>query len=215
MLFDAGGTLVHIDPVRVGEVLGMEPDPDRLVEAHYRAMAELSTRPELADGPVSEWWPWWVGRYLEAAGLEPSPRAIRAFIAAEVPWRRPVPGARRAVERLRRAGVRVAVISNSAGGVRDMLVEAGLGRLFEFVIDSSEVGTAKPDPAIFRLALDRMGLGPERVWYVGDSPHHDLAGARAAGLAAAVLVDPLDLGPTEVTRISSVAELPSLLGGPS
>lgn len=211
MLFDAGGTLVHIDPARVGEVLGTDPDPDRLVEAHYRAIAELSARPDLADGPVSEWWPWWVGRYLDTGGLEASPEAIRAIIAAEVPWRRSVPGARRAVERIRRTGVRVAVISNSAGGVRDMLAQAGLGDLFEFVIDSSEVGVAKPDPAIFHLALERMDLDPEQAWYVGDSPHHDLGGARSAGLARAILVDPLGLGPVEASRISSVAELPDLL----
>ena len=102
--------------------------------------------------------------------------------------------------------MRVAVVSNSDGSVRGSLGEAGLLDLFEFVVDSHEVGVAKPDPAIFHAALERMGLEPSNAWYVGDSVFHDVNGARAAGLSRALLVDPYGLGPAGVSTIGSVAE---------
>jgi putative hydrolase of the HAD superfamily len=46
----------------------------------------------------------------------------------------------------------------------------------------------KPDPRIFRRALERLGAEPSEALHVGDSPEHDLAGARAVGIAA-LLVD--------------------------
>jgi putative hydrolase of the HAD superfamily len=79
--------------------------------------------------------------------------------------------------------------------------------LFEFVIDSHEVGVSKPDPGIFLAALERMGLEPGDAWYIGDSVFHDVNGARAAGLARAILVDPYELGPRDVIRVGSVTEL--------
>ena len=49
---------------------------------------------------------------------------------------------------------------------------------------SAELGAAKPDPAIFRAALERLGAAAEDAVHVGDSVEHDVAGARAAGLEA-------------------------------
>ena len=49
---------------------------------------------------------------------------------------------------------------------------------------SGEVGAAKPDPAIFRHALARLGVAPERVTMVGDSWENDVLGALGSGMAA-------------------------------
>ncbi|HEX2403410.1 MAG TPA: HAD-IIIA family hydrolase, partial [Acidimicrobiia bacterium] len=122
-------------------------------------------------------------------------------------WNHALEGVANAVEQLRDSGVRVAVVSNSDGSVRGSLGKAGLLDLFEFVIDSHEAGVSKPDPKIFQAALERMGLEPSNAWYVGDSVFHDVNGARAAGLSRALLVDPYRLGPSDVPRIGSVAEL--------
>ena len=54
------------------------------------------------------------------------------------------------------------------------------------VVVSSEAGAAKPDPAPFRQALDRLGLPVDAVWHVGDSPE-DVAGAAAAGIPCVLL----------------------------
>jgi putative hydrolase of the HAD superfamily len=53
---------------------------------------------------------------------------------------------------------------------------------FDPLIVSGEVGVAKPDPAIFRLALERLGIEPAEALFVGDSPEYDLRGAAAAGV---------------------------------
>jgi putative hydrolase of the HAD superfamily len=125
-------------------------------------------------------------------------------------WNHPLDGVAAAIARLTHEGIRVAVVSNSDGTVRASLGRAGLLDLFEFVIDSHEAGVSKPNPGIFLAALERMDLAPDQAWYVGDSVFHDINGARVAGLAEAVLVDPYLLGPTDVTRVASVAELAPL-----
>jgi HAD superfamily hydrolase (TIGR01549 family) len=66
--------------------------------------------------------------------------------------------------------------------IASLLSQYALDRFFEQVIISSAVGIWKPDPRIFQLALDKAGLQPHEVIYVGDSEKDDVAGARAAGL---------------------------------
>jgi len=60
----------------------------------------------------------------------------------------------------------------------------GLARFFEHSIGAHEAGAAKPDPRIFRVMLERAGLGAHEVLYAGDDPHADVEGARRAGLQA-------------------------------
>ncbi|MGH8935186.1 MAG: HAD family hydrolase [Acidimicrobiia bacterium] len=213
ILFDAGGTMVHIDPELLGDLLepvaGTRPPPELVRESFHRCVAEFS------PGLARDWELGWPRRYLELCGIE-GQAAVDAFLSVRGLFVAPIPGARDALEVLREAGIRAAAVSNSDGGARYSLERAGLLDLFEFVVDSHEVGVEKPDPAIFRIALDRLGLPAERVWHVGDSYFHDIGGARAAGLAEAVLVDPLGLAPEDQLRVGSVAELPPLiLGGPA
>ena len=62
----------------------------------------------------------------------------------------------------------------------------GMDQIAPFIIVSEEVGYAKPDPRIFRDALDATGLGqPERVMFVGDNPRTDIDGARRFGMRTA------------------------------
>ena len=58
----------------------------------------------------------------------------------------------------------------------------GIGHHFDFVVTPAEAGAAKPDSAIFELALDAAGASPENVVHVGDDPVRDVAGAAAIGL---------------------------------
>jgi putative hydrolase of the HAD superfamily len=204
ILFDAGGTLILQDPVEMGPRLGMLIDPERAHRAHYQAMADYSDL-RLAGEDVD--WDWWLERYFTLLGVADPHLAGEQTQRGYALWNHPLDGVADAVERLGNEGVRVAVVSNSDGSVRESLGRAGLLDLFEFVIDSHEVGVSKPDPGIFLAALERMGLDPEDAWYIGDSVFHDVNGARAAGLADAILVDPYGLGPSDVTRVGSVAEL--------
>lgn len=207
ILFDAGGTLVLQDPGVLAERLGIPIDPDAAFEAHYLTMSEFSSH-RMSGAELT--WDWWLEVYFGRLG-HPEPAAAGPAIQRGYGiWTWPIPGVIDAVRRLASGGVRVAVVSNSDGSVEESLRQAGFDGMFEFVIDSALVGVKKPDPGIFEIALERLGLDRSMVWYVGDSEFHDIEGARAAGLARGVLVDPLKVGRGD--GVFSVAALPGILG---
>jgi len=72
-----------------------------------------------------------------------------------------------------------------------VLRETGLAGCFETIVISGEVGIKKPDPGIFRIALERTGLHPEEVVYVGDT-QEDVDGANAAGIKPILIARPED-----------------------
>jgi putative hydrolase of the HAD superfamily len=109
-------------------------------------------------------------------------------------WRRVGAGNDEALRRLRDAGFRLAVVSNSEGTVERMLEEVGLRPYFETVVDSGVVGSVKPDRRIFEIALERLQLPASEALMVGDLPTADVFGPKALGIRAA-LVDPHDLHP--------------------
>lgn len=79
----------------------------------------------------------------------------------------------------------LAVITNGASDTqRGVLRALGIEGRFDAVIVSGEVGVAKPDPAVFELALDVLDVPADHAWHVGDNVLTDVAGARAAGLTA-------------------------------
>ncbi|MEA2253020.1 MAG: hypothetical protein QOG70_3262, partial [Solirubrobacteraceae bacterium] len=87
-----------------------------------------------------------------------------------------------ALARLRAGGARLAVVSNWDVSLHDVLERTGLRPLVDAVVISAEVGVAKPQPAIFHAALERLGATAADALHVGDSLELDVAGARAAGL---------------------------------
>jgi putative hydrolase of the HAD superfamily len=95
---------------------------------------------------------------------------------------RPVPELFEAVRRLRAAGHRTALLANSWARAT-YPPDAELARLFDVVVLSREVGLRKPDPAVFRLTLDRLRARPADCLFVDDTPANTAA-ARALGLAA-------------------------------
>jgi len=118
--------------------------------------------------------------FLRGAGAEIDPGAfVNAFIdslrfAA-------VDGAAEACRALAARGLRLAVVSNWDVGLHGHLARLELESLFDAVVTSAEAGVAKPDPAVFLLALERLGVPPAHAAHVGDS-EADEEGARAAGL---------------------------------
>jgi HAD superfamily hydrolase (TIGR01549 family) len=78
---------------------------------------------------------------------------------------------------------KLAIVSNGIGEAQRSRLAAGqIGRFFEALAVSDEAGVAKPDPRIFHAALERLGLGPDEVLFVGDSLQDDYAGAVRAGI---------------------------------
>jgi putative hydrolase of the HAD superfamily len=82
---------------------------------------------------------------------------------------------------------RLAAITNGHGEVqRARLRAAGLERFFDTVVSATDVEQVKPHAAIFEHTLKVVGASPREAWHIGDSLGSDVAGARNAGLDAAV-----------------------------
>lgn len=225
VFLDAGGVLVSPLPHRVIAALaalGIDLDPEHLLEAHYRGMHAV----DLARSDP-EFFGDYYGGYLGHCGFDPTDHAdlisaasaaLDAEWAAGGLWIEPVPGAAEGLSVLAAAGVPLVVVSNADGTVAELLEASGLvqvgpgpGVELVAIVDSGAVGVAKPDPRIFEIALDTVGVAPERVVHVGDAYHYDVCGARAAGVHP-VLVDPLDLrAELDCDRISSLAEIDRIL----
>jgi HAD superfamily hydrolase (TIGR01662 family) len=168
---------------------------------------------------VGEW------RHRSARPWPTPPRAVLfdrdGTLVHDVPYNgdpalvRPVDGARSAVERLRRHGLRVGVVSNQSGVARGLLSETQVAAVNEAVdtrlgpFDTWQVcphgpddgcGCRKPRPGMILAAARELGVRPEECVVIGDIGA-DAAAARAAG-ARAILV------PTPVTRADEVAAAP-------
>jgi HAD superfamily hydrolase (TIGR01549 family) len=80
---------------------------------------------------------------------------------------------------------RVGLVTNGPADIQRPKIDLlEIASHFPVIVVSGEVGVWKPDPEIFRIALDRSGVGPEEAIYVGDSADHDIPGAHAAGMRA-------------------------------
>jgi putative hydrolase of the HAD superfamily len=118
--------------------------------------------------------------FLEAAGADLEPESFVDDFMAAIRFEA-VPGAIETLEGLRRRGLALAVVSNWDIGLSEHLGRIGADRLFATVVTSAEASAAKPDPAAFRLALERLAVQPARALHVGDEDE-DRQGAAAAGM---------------------------------
>jgi FMN phosphatase YigB (HAD superfamily) len=119
--------------------------------------------------------------FLEHAEAELDPAEFAPAFLGSIVFS-PLDGAAAALGRLRRAGLTLACVSNWDISLRRHLEEARLDRYFAEIVSSAEAGAAKPDPEPFRLALQRLGVEPQRALHVGDGDT-DRDGAAAAGVA--------------------------------
>ncbi|HEX7463832.1 MAG TPA: HAD-IA family hydrolase [Actinomycetota bacterium] len=116
------------------------------------------------------------------------------------------------LEKLSGAGLKLGVVSNFEEWLERLLDELGLTPFFAVRVISGVEGLEKPDPRIFRLAMDRAGVAPEVSVYVGDDPVFDMEPAGDLGMFP-VLIDRRERFPdTDGARIVSMEELPALLG---
>ena len=126
---------------------------------------------------------------MAAERLEEAIAELDVAFAEQGVWSRPVPGALDGLRALAATGVALAIVSNSDGTLEERLgregicqVGPGTGVPMAIVVDSDAVGVAKPDPAIFHLALEATGIAPDRALHVGDTVGADVEGALAAGV---------------------------------
>jgi len=95
----------------------------------------------------------------------------------------PLPDAIETVRWLRESGCRLALLTNGNGTAqRSKIVRFGLGELFDVVLVEGEVGFGKPDPRVYELALNRLGVEPFDTWMVGDNLEWDVAAPQRMGI---------------------------------
>jgi len=217
ILFDLGNTLHHLDHAWIADCLsahGQVTSARQVQEAEYLGKADVDARfRHRADpGNDSSRQTDYVGIILNALGVPVERRpAIADALHAENRraslWRVMHEDTPEVLAALRARGLQLAVVSNADGRIAGALAASGLDQYFTAVIDSHVVGVEKPDPRIFRFALDACGVDPAEALFVGDIYEIDIRGARNAGMDA-VLIDPLSMyGTVDCRRIARLAEL--------
>ena len=81
-------------------------------------------------------------------------------------------------------GLKTGLITNSFSDERDMILSSPLYPLFDAAMISYEQGISKPDPEIYRRAIQSLNVTPQECLYVGDGGSHELTGARELGMQA-------------------------------
>jgi HAD superfamily hydrolase (TIGR01493 family) len=189
VLFDFSGTLFRLE--------------HEALEQHGDLMRALTAPVGVADGLTSEMEDAWHRRdldqdlhrevhvaALEAAGLTNPGEALAFYerLISAAYWK-PYPDTAETLRQVSEAGLRIAVVSNIGWDIRAVLNRHGVAHLVDEVVLSYEEGVIKPDPKIFQVACDRLGVEPADALMVGDSEEAD-GGAAAVGSKVA-LVEPL------------------------
>jgi HAD superfamily hydrolase (TIGR01509 family) len=198
VLFDFSGTLFRFEPgpgwpsaaadeaararltgILTAPTMSTEHIPPDLVDAWERRDLDPDVHHTLYMG------------MLASSGVELTPAeadSVYESITDPLAWR-PYPDTEPVLRGLRAAGVPVAVVSNIAWEIRSVFRQHGVVDLVDEFVLSYVEGVVKPDPKIFTVACQRIGVAPEQALMVGDSPEND-GGASVIGCATAI-VDPV------------------------
>lgn len=204
VMFDFSGTLFRLEQNENWLASLTDTDGDPL---DIEAQAELMRRMTAPTGQVvqlsEEYQHAWENRdldpalhqkiYLEVLRKSGVPKAEQAKalynrLIDPDEWT-PYPDTEAALKDCANQGLKVGVLSNIAFDIRPAFGVRGLDQYVDAYVLSFEEGAIKPDPAIFQILLDRLGVPADETLMVGDSEEAD-GGARALGCAFA-LVDPL------------------------
>jgi putative hydrolase of the HAD superfamily len=218
VLFDVDFTLAKPGPDlgpdgyrRLGELHGLELDPDRYAEARTAALETLERHPELRHD--EELWFAFTERIIRGMGGD-SDAARDLAIEMTRLWENsenfdlyddvlPV------IAELRAHGLKLGLVSNSGRELEDFVAHHALD--VDCAITSRAHGFTKPHPTIFQAALELLGVQPAEAAMVGDSVEDDIEGARALGMRA-FLIDREGHRPDAAERLPDLWALLSALG---
>lgn len=208
-LIDLYDTLVWTDWARLGADIERRTglDPDRLGDAYEETQhARNSGAYGSAEGDIAA--------VLIAAGYEPKEDVVaemldveRAFLAAGVHLH---DDAVPTLRQLRTKGIRTALVSNCDHASAAVAERLGLGEEVDASVLSYEVRSAKPEPGIYRVALHRLGVPPERAVFVDDQAGF-CDGAAALGITTFLIQRGGDPDPPEAKRHPTIPDLATLV----
>jgi putative hydrolase of the HAD superfamily len=229
VFFDAGETLLYPHPSFAelfAEVLredGHRVDPARVqqvVSASTRRFNDILTSEQARLWSTSPersrtLWDGIYRSFLSDLGIDRDhDRLVDALYArfSDLASYRLHPDAQPTLERLRRTDLTLGLISNFEEWLERLLEALDVARFFDVTVISGIEGVEKPDPAIFRLALERAGVTAERSLYVGDNPTFDVEAARAVGMIPVLIDRRGRYADTGALRITSLEDLPTAVG---
>jgi len=174
--------------------MGIEPEADRFA----RAMREEERFGRIADTPLETDWRACREFYQARSVRLLKMLGVGGHVDAKALWlmelyeakslrRTPHAGCPEILIELSRAGLRLAVLSNSDGRVAARCAAMGVADHFERIVDSALVGLAKPNPEVFARTLREMGLEPGEAVSVGDSWRNDVWCPMQLGMRAVLV----------------------------
>lgn len=227
VFFDAGGTILDPHPsfpelfALTCTEQGYEVTDEDVSEVQERLaphLVELLDEAELPHGPTlspeasRKFWTFTYTRFLGELGIEDDAMATKLYetFSASESYRL-YADVKPTLDAIENAGFRLGLISNFDSWLEEMLLEMEVGHVFDPAIISGLEGIEKPDPAIYRLAVERAGVDPSRCIHIGDSPKMDMEPATSVGIVP-VLIDRADRYPeARYARIRGLEELLPLI----
>ncbi|KAG0477133.1 hypothetical protein HPP92_013974 [Vanilla planifolia] len=190
LLVDAVGTLfVPSQPMaqvyrQFGEKYGVEFSEDEILNRYRWAYEQPWGRSRLRF--VDDGRPFWQFIVTSSTGCSDSQyfEELYEYYTTDKAWHLCDPDAGKVFHALRKAGVKIAVVSNFDTRLRPLLRALKCDHWFDAVAVSAELAAEKPNPTIFLKACDFLGVKPEDAVHVGDDRRNDIWGARRAGCDA-------------------------------
>ena len=212
VFFDLGGTLRIAEEVpehmerakaRMAELAGAEDVKAfiDMVEERYAPYRDWALTENRECGDFDLWHKWLLPEMAEDKLREICHELTFQYRQVKG-LRHLVEGGREVIETLHKRGYKLSIISNLIGEyeIGDWLRADGLEQYFDAVVLSSVCGIRKPDPRIYQMACDQLGLEPEECASVADNLSRDFTGAKAVGIGANILfISPEKLAKKTIT----------------
>jgi putative hydrolase of the HAD superfamily len=170
-------------------------------------------------------------QHVDAGGYRPRDQ-VHEILTESLPWLEPIkpltlvtfwyglfpklsvsmPHARETLIALQSRGIKLGLATNGKSKIQNRKVDTlELREFLDLILVSEDVGIKKPDPRIFKIALEHLQLEASEVWMVGDHPVNDVLGARGASLTGVWLKNVSHVWPNGVERGLEIESLPELL----
>jgi putative hydrolase of the HAD superfamily len=219
VIFDLFGTLVEdfmfsigASNINLAEILGVPHDPFTQMWRQTTDMRVNGTFQSVEAAIV---------HVSDAIGAPAAPkqleRAVRSRLQQIKGGLKPKPDAIETLTRLKQSGCKLGLLSNCSIEIPVLWPETEFADLFDSAVFSSKVYLKKPDPAIFKVACERLGVAPKDCLYVADGENYELATAASVGLHPVLIRNQLSqrrpklFREAEEWRGDVVAALPEVL----
>jgi putative hydrolase of the HAD superfamily len=219
--FDIGYTLLYKPREKAYQAvlaeLGHSVTVERL-EREYHLVDKLfmRERPGVFGHDPATFMPWFLGELNYRLGIRTDiARTWDRLKAVQPPcdgkWI-PFDCVPAALAALKAKGYRLGVISNWDASARSLLAACCLDTSFDPIVISCEVGVEKPDPRIYRFAMEKAGVTPAECLYVGDNYYVDAIGAERAGMEPVIINRFGSLGVEEIQGQAILGDISELAG---